>query len=222
MPGEILSDVYADDSLTLPGWYGKLPGAGDFVNRRMPRALTQAWERWLAQGMAVLQEARRELFVRGTAQTPVWSFASPAGASEGWVQFGCLAPSHDRVGRDYPLVVAYAVSAADYSARWGRLALARLAPMAAALIEAIEHAQGADQFDAALAVQMGSVGAPASAPPAQGGWSNLSASFDPFGATSFWWTNEAENAASRTGVHTGPLDRALFQRLFAESAQRVE
>lgn len=222
MPGEIMKDICASERPTLPGWYGKLPGAGDFVNRRMPRALAQGWERWLAQGMAALHEAWRETFGRGYAQAPVWSFAIPAGASEGWVQFGCLGPSHDRVGRDYPLVVADAMSASDYSPHWGRVALARLGPMAKAVTDAIEHAQGAEQFDAALAAQAGSPGTPPPSPAAQGGWSNVLASFDPYGATSFWWTHEAAHAPSRTGVHTGPLDRALFRRLFGEGAQRIE
>ncbi|WP_245983132.1 type VI secretion system-associated protein TagF [Trinickia fusca] len=219
MSGEIVNGACASVQRTLPVWYGKLPGAGDFVNRRMPRALAQAWEQWFALGMAELHEARREAFVQAYLQAPVWDFAMPAGADAGWVQFGCLAPSRDRVGRHYPLVVADAMTAADYSPRSGGLAGARLGPMREALTEAIERAHGPEQFDSVLAEQVALGHAPSAAPPVPG-WPNLLEYFDPHGTTSFWWTREAGSAPARTEVHTGRLDGALFRRLFGERAQQ--
>ncbi|RKP44641.1 type VI secretion system-associated protein TagF [Trinickia fusca] len=185
----------------------------------MPRALAQAWEQWFALGMAELHEARREAFVQAYLQAPVWDFAMPAGADAGWVQFGCLAPSRDRVGRHYPLVVADAMTAADYSPRSGGLAGARLGPMREALTEAIERAHGPEQFDSVLAEQVALGHAPSAAPPVPG-WPNLLEYFDPHGTTSFWWTREAGSAPARTEVHTGRLDGALFRRLFGERAQQ--
>jgi type VI secretion system protein ImpM len=40
--------------LILPGFYGKLPTAGDFVTRRLPIDFVRVWDRWLAQHFAPL------------------------------------------------------------------------------------------------------------------------------------------------------------------------
>ena len=31
----------------VPGWFGKLPGLGDFASRRLPDTFVAAWDRWL-------------------------------------------------------------------------------------------------------------------------------------------------------------------------------
>ncbi|TDG22174.1 type VI secretion system-associated protein TagF [Paraburkholderia silviterrae] len=203
--------------LALPAWYGKLPGAGDFVGRRMPGALARTWEQWLSQGMAA-GRARLE------AHAPLWSFAIPAGSGDGWVQLGCVAPSCDRVGRRYPLVVAQPIAPAGAvrdRAHEGRGADARSALagadvrirlMSAIVRDAIRSALGPEDFDMALAQ---GIQYDAGAPAAAGGWPNLWEYFDPNGMTSFWWT-DAGDGAPRTDVHTGGLDAALFERLFGE------
>jgi type VI secretion system protein ImpM len=140
--------------LALPAWYGKLPGAGDFVGRRMQGALARTWEQWLSQGMA---SGRANL----DAQAPLWCFAIPAGSGDGWVQLGCVAPSHDRVGRRYPLVVAQPFAPAGYVRENGQGAPAgqgaracpdvRIRLMGAIVRDAIRGALGPEDFDLALA-----------------------------------------------------------------------
>ncbi|WP_321930415.1 type VI secretion system-associated protein TagF [Paraburkholderia guartelaensis] len=212
MSGEIMNGALIGAELALPAWYGKLPGAGDFVGRRMQGALARTWEQWLSQGMAA---GRATL----DAHARLWSFAIPAGSGEGWVQLGCVAPSRDRVGRRYPLVVAQAFAPQRYVRGSGQGARADLCIrlMGAIVRDAIRGALGPEDFDLALAQGLRDEAAPigGDAPGIEGGWPNLWEYFDPHGMTSFWWT-DAGAGAPRTDVHTGGLDAALFQRLFGE------
>lgn len=152
----IMNGACLGAELALPAWYGKLPGAGDFVGRRMQGALARTWEQWLSQGMAT---GRANL----DAHAPLWSFAIPAGSGDGWVQLGCVAPSYDRVGRRYPLVVVQPFAPTGYAresghgvqgARAGSAlagADARIRLMVAIVRDAIRGALGPEDFDRALA-----------------------------------------------------------------------
>ena len=42
----------ADAGGGTPGWYGKLPAAGDFLTRRLPGSFVQTWDHWLQHGLA--------------------------------------------------------------------------------------------------------------------------------------------------------------------------
>ncbi|WP_421046521.1 type VI secretion system-associated protein TagF [Paraburkholderia sp. A1RI-2L] len=212
MSGEIMNGALLGAEFALPAWYGKLPGAGDFVGRRMQGALARTWEQWLSQGMAAGGATL-------DAHAPLWSFAIPAGSGEGWVQLGCVAPSRDRVGRRYPLVVAQPFAPQRYGRESGERERAdlRIRLMGAIVRDAIRGALGPEDFDLALAQGLRDDAALAGsdAPGVEGGWPNLWEYFDPHGMTSFWWT-AANGGAPRTDVHTGGLDAALFQRLFGE------
>lgn len=95
------------------GWFGKLPATGDFLRRDLPDEFVGAWDRWLQQGMASaaqsLGEDWQDLFLR----FPIWHFLRTLPAPEAprpavpslWA--GLLAPSVDRVGRLFPLTVAF-------------------------------------------------------------------------------------------------------------------
>ena len=81
--------------LTIPGFYGKLPTAGDFVTRRVAPDIVQPLDRWLARHLAPLigterWDQRTALrFLSGTA-----AFGSAV---------GIIVASRDRVGRRFPL-----------------------------------------------------------------------------------------------------------------------
>lgn len=81
-----------------PGFHGKLPCAGDFVQRRLPVAFIEPWDAAMQQ----LQWHARDL----PALTAVWTFVVAPGVcgTNGWV--GALSASHDRVGRRFPLTIA--------------------------------------------------------------------------------------------------------------------
>ena len=82
MPSEAMSRIppltRADGD--APAWYGKIPGAGDFVNSRLPHALALWWERWLQQGLAAMRQRGPDEIARHYTVAPVWNFLVPAGA----------------------------------------------------------------------------------------------------------------------------------------------
>lgn len=235
MSGEVMSAVSLSDECTgegtSPGWYGKIPGAGDFVNRRLPHELARWWERWVQQGMSTMRQHGADDIERYYTVAPVWNFLIPAGAGAACVQAGCLAPSCDRVGRYYPLVVTQPIRAVDY---WSGLPDAadpfyRL--IGSALLNAIRYAQSPGHLEQALAHARLLPGCAVAAAGGSGrshepprshrqdaapmaAWPGLSQYFDPYGATSFWWTNRIDGSPLRTHAHTGTPDARLFARLF--------
>lgn len=92
---------------TIPGWFGKLPCLGDFASRRLPAAFVRPWDDWLQQALLAAREALGERYLAGYLEAPIWRFwLSPGLLGErGWA--GLLMPSADRVGRYYPLALAW-------------------------------------------------------------------------------------------------------------------
>ncbi|MCR4466886.1 type VI secretion system-associated protein TagF [Burkholderia sp. SCN-KJ] len=228
MPSEAMSRLppLARADGDAPAWYGKIPGAGDFVNSRLPHALAQWWERWLQQGMAAMRQRGPDEIARHYTVASVWNFLVPAGAGASCVQAGCLAPSCDRVGRYYPVIVTLAMPAADY---WNGLPDAADAfywQIGHALLDAIRHARAPVDLEETLdrvrlapgdgptADVVDGITATLPERPALAAWPGLSGYFDPHGGTSFWWTNRADGSPLRTHAHTGAPDNALFLTLF--------
>ncbi|WP_181180622.1 type VI secretion system-associated protein TagF [Mesorhizobium sp. B2-4-6] len=83
--------------LILPGFYAKMPAAGDFVTRRLPGDFVRVWDRWLAQHIVPLFGL--EAWPTSTALR----FLSGPGAFGG--SAGIVLQSADRVGRQFPLSV---------------------------------------------------------------------------------------------------------------------
>jgi type VI secretion system protein ImpM len=83
--------------LILPGFYGKMPAAGDFVTRRLPGDFVRVWDRWLAQHIVPLFEL--EAWPAGTALRFL------AGPGSFGASAGIVLQSADRVGRQFPLSV---------------------------------------------------------------------------------------------------------------------
>jgi type VI secretion system protein ImpM len=83
--------------LNTPGFYGKLPTAGDFVSRRLPTDFVRVWDRWLAQHLAPLV---------GSQLWP-WSLALRflAGPACFGPTTGIVLQSTDKVGRRFPLSI---------------------------------------------------------------------------------------------------------------------
>lgn len=91
------------------GWYGKIPGIGDFVARRLPADFVDAWHRWLQVALSGSRERLGAGWPESYLSMPVWRFAlSPAMlTATAWA--GVVAPSVDAVGRHFPLVIAAAL-----------------------------------------------------------------------------------------------------------------
>ena len=90
------------------GFYGKLPSEGDFVTRRLPWEFTSAWDDWLQQGMQASREALGERWLELYLSAPIWRFQVAPGVCGpiGWR--GLFFASVDRVGRYFPLTLAFA------------------------------------------------------------------------------------------------------------------
>jgi type VI secretion system protein ImpM len=94
-----------NDAVALPGWFGKLPGMGDFAHRRLPESFRSVWDHWLQRGLARLKDRHAD-WISHYLQAPVWCFAlGPGVAGEGaWI--GVMMPSVDGVGRYFPITLA--------------------------------------------------------------------------------------------------------------------
>jgi type VI secretion system protein ImpM len=102
------------------GWYGKLPALGDFLRRNLPEEFLPAWDAWLQSGMATAAREHGDEWRDDFLRFPVWYFLRtlPAAGEEGGSAgmpdgafAGMLIPSADRVGRLYPLTIAFMIPA---------------------------------------------------------------------------------------------------------------
>jgi type VI secretion system protein ImpM len=93
------------------GFYGKIPSEGDFVTRRLPWEFTSVWDDWLQQGMQASREALGERWLALYLSAPIWRFQVAPGVCGpiGWR--GLFFASVDRVGRYFPLTLAFADNA---------------------------------------------------------------------------------------------------------------
>ncbi|NIG00306.1 type VI secretion system-associated protein TagF, partial [Burkholderia sp. Ax-1720] len=88
------------------GFYGKLPGAGDFVKRRLPVDFIEAWDRHFQRAV---ETGRRELGERwgeSWRNGPAWRFVLPPQVCGSGAWCGLTGPAVDRLGRAFPMVPA--------------------------------------------------------------------------------------------------------------------
>lgn len=87
------------------GFHGKLPTHGDFVQRHVAADFALAWDHWLERALHAAQRELGDGWDAAYANAPVWRFAFAAGVCGESACIGVLAPSVDRVGRQFPLAV---------------------------------------------------------------------------------------------------------------------
>ena len=142
------------------GFFGKLPGAGDFVQRRLPAGFVERWDRHFEQAVYASREALGEGWAQAYRASPAWRFvlAPQACGESAWA--GVFGPAEDRVGRSFPMVLAAPVEASQ---------IEPLLREGAGWFDALAHAhaQGqrgapmdAERYDA-LAAALPAPGAPA-------------------------------------------------------------
>lgn len=95
----------ANDSVT-PGFYGKLPGRGDFLTRRLPADFIQPWDQWLRESLAASRTQLGDGWLDAYLTSPLWRFVLTPGLAGQGAWAGILMPSVDRVGRYFPLTLA--------------------------------------------------------------------------------------------------------------------
>ncbi|HYR35777.1 MAG TPA: type VI secretion system-associated protein TagF [Burkholderiales bacterium] len=94
------------------GWYGKIPGTGDFIARRMPSAFSDAWDRWLQAAIAGSRDRLAGRWRDTFLSMPIWRFVLSPGMLTQNAWAGIMLPSVDAVGRYFPLAVASALPSA--------------------------------------------------------------------------------------------------------------
>jgi type VI secretion system ImpM family protein len=92
------------------GFFGKLPSAGDFVQRRLPSGFVDAWDRHFENAVAESRNALNGSWHEAYHASPAWRFLlSPAVCGESaWA--GIMGPGVDRVGRCFPMVIAASIA----------------------------------------------------------------------------------------------------------------
>jgi len=139
-------------STALPGWFGKLPGMGDFAHRRLPEPFRAVWDQWLQRGMARLRDRHADWTER-YLEAPIWCFAlgRQVAGERAWI--GVLMPSVDGVGRYFPFALAMELDEAVPEQLQGAALAAALQWWAHATQAALEGLDGdldALRFDAVL------------------------------------------------------------------------
>ncbi|MBU6246138.1 MAG: type VI secretion system-associated protein TagF [Xanthomonadaceae bacterium] len=138
------------------GFFGKLPGAGDFVQRRLPGDFVERWDRHFEHAVAASRERLGASWQERWFASPAWRFVLAPGVCGESAWAGVMAPAADRVGRCFPMVMA-APLGRDPAAcpRTLREAQRWFDVLEVAHAEARRQAWGADAFDARLAVLPG-------------------------------------------------------------------
>src|SRR3954466_4299255 len=109
----MISATSAAQETFAAGWYGKIPGTGDFITRRMPRAFSESWDRWLPSATAGSRERLGGRWRDTFLSMPIWRFVLSPGMLTPQAWAGIIAPSVDAVGRYFPLAVASALPSAS-------------------------------------------------------------------------------------------------------------
>jgi type VI secretion system protein ImpM len=89
----------------VPGFYGKLPSHGDFLQRGVNDDFVNHWDAWLQEGIARSRSDLGESWLDVFLTSPLWRFALASGVVGAPVWAGILLPSVDRVGRYFPLTI---------------------------------------------------------------------------------------------------------------------
>uniref|UniRef100_E1TE93 Type VI secretion-associated protein, BMA_A0400 family n=1 Tax=Burkholderia sp. (strain CCGE1003) TaxID=640512 RepID=E1TE93_BURSG len=88
------------------GFYGKLPGAGDFVRRRLPADFVDAWDRHFQRAVEIGRRETGERWAAAWQHAPAWRFVLPPQVCGNGSWCGLAGPAVDRVGRAFPTVLA--------------------------------------------------------------------------------------------------------------------
>ena len=91
------------------GFYGKMPCRGDFVSRGLPRAFTDGFDRWFQLGMNSSRSCLGEQWNQKYSIAPIWRFFISPGVFDEHAWLGVFIPSIDKVGRQFPCLIAVPV-----------------------------------------------------------------------------------------------------------------
>jgi len=92
--------------MPAPGFHGKIPSHGDFVDRGLAPSFLNKWDEWLQLVVASSKEHLGEGWLDVYLTAPIWQFGLAAGALDDASWLGITVPSVDSVGRYFPLTIA--------------------------------------------------------------------------------------------------------------------
>lgn len=172
------------------GFFGKAPSHGDFVSNRFDRALRERLDGWLQRAISESRQTFDGDWDATFAGMPVWRFVLGAEVVGGKPVMGVMAPSADRVGRRFPLILA--VRLPRYEGPTFALC-ARETWFDAA--ESLARSAGHEDLDLTAFDEMVARLPSAETPPRTTNGPPPEAK--PDRDRSFWWTDDAEGPASR-------------------------
>jgi type VI secretion system protein ImpM len=88
------------------GYFGKIPGRGDFVGAGLPLPVVRAWDKAVSAALAGAKEKLADRWPELWLEAPVWRFALPDSQCGPTSLLGLWMPSVDRAGRLFPLMIA--------------------------------------------------------------------------------------------------------------------
>ncbi len=87
------------------GFYGKVPSHGDFVSGALAQKTQSVFDEWLRRSLGKLEEQDGEHWKARFLAAPPWRFVMGRGLCGPVPLAGVMLPSHDRVGRPFPLTI---------------------------------------------------------------------------------------------------------------------
>jgi type VI secretion system ImpM family protein len=130
---------------TGAGFFGKLPSAGDFVQRRLPSSFVDTWDQHFERAVDASRQALGNAWQHAYRSSPAWRFLLSPGVCGASAWTGVMGAAGDRVGRSFPMVIAVplddaamATQALRDGERW---------------FAAMEHVHVAAQSDASTSVE---------------------------------------------------------------------
>lgn len=88
-----------------PGFFGKLPCNGDFIQHNVQQEWVDAWDQWLQSCVFESRNALQGEWLNAYLAGPIWRFVLSEGACGSGAYAGIIVPSVDRVGRYFPITL---------------------------------------------------------------------------------------------------------------------
>ena len=88
-----------------PGFFGKVRSHGDFVGRRLPPDVRRRLDDWLQAALVRSRQDLGDAWLPTWLSSPIWRFVVSASLCGEQAWAGVMMPSHDRVGRCFPLLL---------------------------------------------------------------------------------------------------------------------
>ena len=87
------------------GFFGKLPGYGDFVQRNVCPEFSKYWDNWVLKSLSSSREQLGDLWRDKYFNSPIWRFVISQDTVSHTPVAGFIMPSVDKAGRCYPFTV---------------------------------------------------------------------------------------------------------------------